>query len=153
MRAWLWLAVAGCAGEKDEDSTTCSVSVDDGVIEASIEGDAWDSTATWSEAGEGVQVVSGTADGWRMTIAAQQALAAVDVGEFPFVIDLAGDEGFVTAYPESGGASFSSSEGSGTLTLTGADGDLLSGCFSAELGSADGDTLSVSGAEFVAGSL
>jgi hypothetical protein len=94
--------------------------------------------------------VSTTADGWRLTIAAQQALAEVEVGDFPVVIDLAGDEGFVTAYPESGDASFSSSEGSGTLTLTDRDGDVLSGCFSAEAASADGDTLSLAGGEFVA---
>ena len=153
MRAWLWLAVAGCAAEKDEGAETCTVAVDDGVIEATVDGAAWSADATWTEAGEGVQVVTTTTGGWRLTIAAQQALTAIEVGDLPVTIDLAGDEGFITAYPESGDASFSSSAGSGSLSFIAFDDDLLSGCFTAEAVSADGETMSLAGGEFVAGGL
>lgn len=150
MRAWLWLGLAGCAGEKEASDDTCTVGAAEGAIEASVDGEPWEATATWTEAGEGVQVVTPTTGGWRLTIVAQRALAALEVGDLPVVIDLAGDEGFVTAYPEAGGSSFSSSNGSGSLSFTALDGDLLSGCFTAEALSADGDPLAIAGAEFVA---
>ena len=150
MRAMLMMALAGCAAEKDEGADTCTVSVDDGAIEASVDGDAWSADATWTEAGEGVQVVTTTSDGWRLTIVAQQALAEIEVGDLPVSVDLAGDAGFVTAYPESGDASFSSSEGSGSLSFTALEDGRLSGCFTAEAASADGDVLELSGGEFVA---
>jgi len=147
------LLAMGCAGDTGDGEETCTVSTDAGRIEATIEGEDWSAEATWTEAGDGVQVVSTSADGWRFTIAAQQALASVEVGDLPVVIDLSGDEGFVTAYPDSGAASFSSSEGSGNLTLTARDGEALSGCFSAELVSSDGDVLEVGDGEFVADAL
>lgn len=150
MRALLFVVLASCAGENDEGAETCTVAVDDGVIEASVDGDAWSADATWTEAGEGVQVVTTTSGGWRLTIAAQQALAAIEVGDLPVTVDLAGDSGFVTAYPESGDASFSSSAGAGSLSFIAMDDGLLSGCFTADTVSADGDVLTLSGGEFVA---
>jgi len=143
----------GCGADADGGEETCTVATDAGRIQATIDGVDWAAEATWTEAGDGVQVVSTTADGWRFTIAAQQALASVEVGDLPVVIDLSGDEGFVTAYPDSGAASFSSSEGNGNLTLTARDGEALSGCFSAELVSSDGDVLEVGDGEFVASAL
>lgn len=150
MRMWLGLALAGCAGDATEEDRTCTVSAEAGQMELTLDGEAWASDATWSEAGDGVQVISTLADGWRFTIVAQQALTEVEVGSFPVEIDLSVDAGFITAYPESGDASFSSSGGSGTLTLTDREDDLLSGCFQAELGSGDGGVLVVEDGGFVA---
>ena len=150
MRMWLGLALVGCAGEASEEDGTCTVSAGTGRMELTLDGEAWASDATWSEAGDGVQVISTLADGWRFTIVAQQALTEVEVGSFPVEIDLSVDAGFITAYPEDGDASFSSSGGSGTLSLTAREDDLLSGCFEAELGSGDGDVLEVEGGGFVA---
>lgn len=147
------LIAVGCAGDADDGEETCTVAAEVDGIEATIDGEDWAAEATWTEAGDGVQVVSTTAAGWRLTIAAQQALASVEVGDLPVVIDLSGDEGFVTAYPDSGGASFSSSEGTGNLTLTARDGEALSGCFSAELVASDGDVLEVRDGAFVADAL
>lgn len=155
MRSWVWVWVmaAGCAGEADDGTVTCVADAAEGAIEARLDGEAWEADATWTEAGDGVQVVSTTTGGWRLTIAAQQAGVAIEVGDFPVVIDLAGDEGFVTAYPASGDASFSSSGGAGTLTFVGLDAGVLSGCFSAEAVSAEGEQMELREGMFAAGIL
>lgn len=144
------MTAAACAGADDEDGFDCSVNASEGTIEGTLDGEDWGADATWTEAGDGVQVVTSVSDGWRLTIVAQQALDAVSDDALPIEVDLGGDEGFVTVYPEAGGSSWTSAGASGSMVLDGVSGDVLSGCLSFDAVSSDGDEVSLDGGSFQA---
>jgi hypothetical protein len=151
--AVLVFGLVACGGKGDTGGTTCEVGATTGMAEATVAGDAWSAAATWTEAGEGVQIVTAAADGWRFTLVAPQALSDVEGDGLPLELDIGGDDGFATAYPEVGGSSMSSADERGTMTLLSNESGRLSGCFSFEAASAAGDSLVVSGGEFVADGL
>ncbi len=157
MRAFLpflsLYALAGCAPETAAGTPSCTPTAAEGEVAASIDGSSWASTATWFEAGSSLQVNAESVDGWWFSMVLQtteDGTAAVDAtaaGEWPMAFDIGGGGGWVTLYPDEG-ASYTSRDGSGALTLV-SDEAGLAGCFSFEaLG--DEGTVTVSDGSFVA---
>jgi hypothetical protein len=128
-----------------------------GGIQAQVDGEAWeDANPQWNWTGTGVQVLTTTTDGWRLTLVAQRdlddtvVLDLVDEGGLPAQIDLSGTDGFGVVYDVEGNSWTSSKDGSGTLTLQAIEGDELSGCFSFDAFDGDGGMVEIRGGGFVA---
>lgn len=150
------LLLLACAGDKDDSGgpgAACTAGPPAaGTAEATIQGEAWTGAgAAWTAAGQGVQVTTETANGWRLTLVASSALAAVDAGELPVEVALDGSgEGLATVYPESGASATARS--GGLLVLQQLEADVLSGCFSFTADGADGE-VTVDGGTFAANPL
>ena len=133
---------------------------DAGGIQAQIDGEHWeDANPQWSWTGTGVQVLTTTTDGWRITLVAQRnaeddvILDLADTNGFPAEINLSGTDGFGVIYDADGQSWTLSKGGSGTLTLKGIDGDVLSACFSFDAYDSDGALVEVTSGGAVATAL
>lgn len=153
MRLLLLPLLAACAADVPADAS-CAVpeTLADGAVEATVDGAGWASTATWLWQADGVQLNIATADGWRVTLVAQSAADgatirdAVDAAAFPVEVALEeGGGGWAIAYPEDGG-SYSTNAGSGAVTFTALDSDVLAGCFAFEAAHDDGAVAFADGA-------
>lgn len=132
------LALPACGGSPCDTEDLA-----EGDVEATVDGVAWaGSGATWSVAGDGVQITTADADGWRVTLVAAQdsegqgvATALVDGAELTVPL---GDGSFAALYPSGVAGSYAANEeGSGELTLT-RQGDRVGACFSFTGTAADG---------------
>jgi hypothetical protein len=108
-----------------------------GAASANIDGASWATTeATWTEAGSSIQINTGSADGWWITLVAsttedgEAALDQLERRKFPMVFTLAdsGAGAFATLYPAEGG-SYSTNAAGGTLWITGSPDSGLQGSF------------------------
>lgn len=127
----------------------------DGAVTATVDGAAWaGSGATWSVAGDGVQLTTAEADGWRLTLVAAedeegQGVAAALVDGESLVVPL-GEGSFAALYPTGVAGSYATEavgDGDAVLTRTG---DVVAACFSFTASAADGTTVDLSGGELVA---
>ena len=155
------LLLAACHSAPDS-ADVCSVNdVTPGTMGAEIDGVAWEAPATtWSYAGESVQVNSGTADGWRVSLVAQTdhdgntIQSQIEGDHFPIHVTLQGGEGggFLTLYADGSSESFSSKNAAGgELELLRYEaGDTIVGCFNTDTATEAGDTATMSAASFSA---
>jgi len=145
----LVLLAAACGGDAADSATLCEAGgATSGQVTGTLDGRPWAVDATWSWSGDAVQVTTSTADGWRMTLVAQRDVdgrsvrEASEQGGGSVTVDLSADDGFAVLYPEAGGTSLSSKEGSGLLVLTDlgtADGSgTVAGCLSFDAKTAGG---------------
>lgn len=143
-----------CAGTK---GGACPVGETDG-ISATVDGAAWSaSDVSWDSSAGVIHIVnSSEGAGWISLVAmtttdGAEAGTALDNGELPLTVTLkAGVEGgFVVWYTEDGESASTSEGGEGTLTLSGQDGDALSGCLSFTAGP-DGADVSFEDGQFTA---
>lgn len=117
------LLVMGCGS-----GARCDLSsVGPGEIAAEIDGTPWRSTATWTSAGESLQLNAEPADGWWISVVAQQTIdgrgLVEALSDLPADVDLL-DGGWALLYTESD----SDRSVSGDLSLNQQDGDELLGC-------------------------
>lgn len=135
MRPWfsalVLLAACGGSAPCDLDAAT------DGRVSGTVDGAAWSTGgAAWSETGEGIQIVTGSEGGYRVTISALKSvggasvLSDVEQGAFPIEVDF-GDEaaGFALLYPEGAGSVTTKGGGGGTLSIESLEADVLAACF------------------------
>jgi hypothetical protein len=109
-----------------------------GRARAEIGGDAWEAAgAAWALSGTSVQVLTGPADGWRITMVAQWTpdgvllSDAVQEGVFPITAALGDDAegGWAVLYPDEGATLQTASAAAGTLTITDIVDGVLTACF------------------------
>lgn len=144
------LLSTGCGG-----AATCDLTgLAEGAVRGTVDGVGWDTTgAAWSPTGEGIQVVTSSGGGYRVTFSLLksvdgEALAtAVDAGETPIEVSFDDESaGFALLYADGASGSLTSKgDGGGTLTIERLDGDLVGACFAFDAVSAD-RTASVEGA-------
>lgn len=152
-----------CACHSGPDSAdVCSVdNVTPGTMAADINDVAWEAPeTTWMYTGTSVQVNTGTADGWWVSLVAQTdhdgntIQSQIDGDLFPIHVTLQGGEGggFLTLYADGSSDSYSSKNaGGGELELLRYEaGDTIVGCFNADTATDAGDTATLSAASFSA---
>lgn len=134
----LLLVISGCGGASSEGTgSTCSVAgTDAGTVAATVDGQPWSSTVTWTAAGSSVQLNAPTAGDWWFSMVLQSTVDGVSALEaatdgLPASFDLGGSGGWVTLYPAEGASSYTSRDGAGSLTLVDAEG-ALGACFAFE---------------------
>lgn len=154
----LSLLVACSKGPDSAD--VCSVDgVTPGILTGQIDGVDWAAEETvWMYAGESLQINTGTADGWRVSLVAQTdkdgntIKAQMDAEAYPIHVILQGSEGggFVTLYADGSSDSYSSTNAAGgELELLRYEaGDTLVGCFNVDTATEAGETATLSGAAF-----
>ncbi|GEM_PF-6216409 len=138
----LWVLLTGCSAPCDADTLGA------GAIQATIDAEAWSSTALWSAAGDAAQLTT-DADVWRISV----VLYENDLGEAPSALDGDGpwtfplgagsDGGFALLYPEEGG-SMSSEQGAGGSLELWRDGEDWLACFDVDVAASDGGSAVVS---------
>ena len=143
----LWLivvALTGCQPCPGEQLAS-------GNAEANVNGSDWAAIqVVWVAAGSAVQVTTPSSDGWEFQIVSQRTADGATIEEamgadaWPIEVSLDGGEsgGWALAYPDAG-ASYSSANGGGSLTLDGTDSDELFGCFEFTAATEDGEEISV----------
>lgn len=128
----------------------------EGDVVGTVDGEAWTGAgASWSVAGDGVQVTTAEGGGWRLTLVASadeegQGVAAALVDGESLVVPL-GDESFAALYPTGVAGSYATQaagDGEAVLTRTG---DSVAACFSFTASAADGTAVELTGGELVAG--
>lgn len=149
----LLLALAAC-GDKDEDtgSSACTpTGTAVGSVTATVDGSSWTAGGVQAnESGDGLQFTSEVADGWRITLVAQETddgvgvLDALEVGNATVTLENEGG-GFAVMYPAEGAGSYSTNDGGGTAVIA-RDGDRIDACFSFTAGGSEGD-ITVSGGQ------
>ena len=145
-RTHLWLlcfAISSLACPSTEDPI-CPPTDDlaAGEVSATVNGVPWTAPdGAWFWAGTNLQAVTGTHDGWRLSMLGQRTTAdetvrdAVSAATFPIEIPLTSgaEGGWAILYPESGDSFASERAAGGTWYITAVDGDELHGCFGVEL--------------------
>ena len=133
----LALFLVACGG-----GSTCDLdAVGDGQLSGTVDGSAWSTSgASWSETGDGIQLVTDAGGGYRMTVSALQTVdgtpvgTAIADGAFPIDVDF-GDEtaGFGLLYPDGEGSLTTKGGGGGSLTIDAVEGGVLSACIALDV--------------------
>ncbi len=117
-----------------------------GDVSATVDGQAWSATdGSWFWSGTSVQVVTGSHDGWRISMVGrmsadgQTVRDAASADAFPIEIPLTTglDGGWLLLYPDSGDSFASENAAGGSWFITAIDGADLRGCFTAEVSDED----------------
>lgn len=125
------LALTGCGGE-----CAIALDLDMDTVRGDLDGTDWTAAnATWLWQGESVKISAPISQGYTLSLVAQSTTdglaiqEAVDAGEYPFDISLAGADagGWVVLYGTDSGP-FNSQDGAGTLTVGGAEDSGYYGC-------------------------
>ena len=133
---------SGCPGEEGAEETCPDLGgLDDGEVDATIDGAAWTTTAgTFHWAGTSLQINTDEVDGWSLSIVAQKntgetpVMDAVNAGSFPMEIRLRDGTqgGWGLLYPDSGASYATHTTDGGHLWLTDYRDGAVFGCFSFE---------------------
>ncbi len=144
------LAFAGCPSAEDEVCPSTE-ELANGDILATLDGAAWAADdGYWFWSGTSLQVVTGSHDGWRLSMLGRTAVDGTTVRDavgddaFPVEVPLASglDGGWLLIYPDTGDSFASEKAAGGSWFITAVEGDELHGCFEAEV-SDDDRTLTV----------
>jgi hypothetical protein len=152
--------LSACSGGGSTAACADAESLAPGVVTADVDGAAWESTATWTWAGESLQIDTAPADGWSFTVVAQTTSsgdtlkAAADAGDFPVDVVLEDDQGgWGRGHPTEGDPYITDAAAGGTFTLSGLDGADLFGCFGFVAATDAGDSVTVDAGAIRAASL
>ena len=120
-----------------------------GSLEATIDGQAWSTTAaSWSATGSSLNVNVDRTEGYTISMVVQSAidtrnvLDLIDQDDFPIEITLGEGEdgGWAVVYVEGQSTSYSTTEGAGgSMTIAERSGDQLMGCVAFAANTNDGD--------------
>lgn len=141
MRLAPFVLLTACASGGTCDLTGLA----EGGVRGTVDGVGWDTTgAAWSPTGGGIQIVTASGGGYRVTFSLQESVegqamgAAVAEGETPIEVSF-DDEitAFVLLYPDGESSLTSKGNTGGGLTITEIDGQVIGACFDFVASNAD----------------
>lgn len=140
MRFAMLMALSiGCGEGKGGEIADCDADGLAGIAQATVDGMEWSASGgSWSEAGSSIQINLESTLGVSMNLRAIRSESGASVadlmgeGSFPFVVDLAGEDGSGSVMDQRTGMdSFASSQpgGWGSMSILGLQGSTLTACF------------------------